>query len=156
MQLSASTVRPEDAQPLWVLGDQLKFMGSVDGGGLHVVDVKVPPGSGTPPHRHRSIEIFRVAEGEITFGIFGEGPPRAIVAGPGTVVTLPASIGHNYENRGAAPAVMTAIVETQMRDFFRDVGSPVEPPRAPPTPEQIGKIMAACRRHGIEMLAPRG
>ena len=143
---------PAEARTLWVLGDQVRFMGQVDGTDLHVLDVVVPPGSGTPPHTHRSPEIFRVSEGEVTFGIFGDGPPRMIVAGPGTVVTVPSNVGHNYQNRGSSPAVMTSILETQMVDFFSEIGSREQPPAGPPAPEAIEAVMAACARHGIRVL----
>lgn len=143
-----------ETDPVWVLGDQLKFLGSVEGSDLHVVDVCVPPGSGTPPHRHKSIEIFRVTEGEITFGVFDEGPPRQIVGRAGSVVTLPANLGHNYENRSKAPAVMTVVVEGQMKKFFEEVGTRVAPPPGPPSADAIGRILAACSRHGIEVMAP--
>lgn len=152
MSHTASVIRVEEATPIWVLGDQLQFMGSVEGTDLHVIDVKIPPGSGTPPHRHQSIEIFRVSEGEVTFGFFDGGSVKSVVAGPGTVVTVPANFGHNYQNRSAKPAAMTAIVEGQMKAFFNDVGSPVEPPPGPPSSAQIETLRAACQRHGIEII----
>jgi quercetin dioxygenase-like cupin family protein len=144
--------RPETATTLWVLGDQVRFMGRLEGSDLHVLDVVVPPGSGTPPHRHASVEIFRVNEGEITFGFFGEGLPQSIVAGPGTVVTVPSNVGHNYRNNGDTPAEMTSIIETQMVDFFCDIGTPVAPPPGPPPAAVIDQVMAACGRHGIAVL----
>jgi len=41
-----------------------------------------------------------------------------------------------------------------MRDFFQEVGSRAAPPPGPPSADDIGRIMAACRRHGIEVMAP--
>lgn len=151
----APTYRTPDTDDyVWVLGDQVRFLGTVDERDLHVVDVTVPPGSGTPPHRHPSIEIFRVAEGQITFALFGDGPPRLVTAGPGAVLTIPAGFGHNYQNSGATPARMTAVIEGQMRDFFRDVGALAPPPPGPPSPDDLARVIAACGRHGIELLAP--
>jgi quercetin dioxygenase-like cupin family protein len=154
MTTSIHVTQPEETTPLWVLGDEIRFTGSLEARDLHVIEVRVPPGSGTPPHRHESIEIFRVTEGEITFGVFGEGPPREIVGRPGTVVTLPSNVGHNYANRSGRPAVMTAVVEGQMRDFFREVGRPTPPPPGPPPAAAIEAVLSICRRRGIEMLAP--
>lgn len=154
MSATATVARIDEAVPVWVMGDELRFLGGIEDSDLHVVEVRIPPGSGTPPHRHRSLEIFRVTEGEITFGLFGDGPPRLVVGGPGTVVTLPSNLGHNYENRSSRPAAMTAVVEGQMRDFFREVGTATPPPPGPPAAAVIEKIMAACRRHGIEVLSP--
>ncbi len=144
--------RPESASRLWVLGDEIRFMGAVEEKNVHVLDVTVPPGSGTPPHRHASPEFFRVSEGEVNFEFFYDGTVRTVVAGPGSVVTLPGHIGHSYANRGNSPAVMTAIVEAQMVEFFKEIGT-LAPPAGVPSSEVIGRVMAACERYGIEILA---
>ncbi|MFZ0098340.1 MAG: cupin domain-containing protein [Gemmobacter sp.] len=150
---SATVTTLSDAPSVWVVGDQVRFMGDVDGANLSVVEVTVMPGSGTPPHRHASPEIFRVTEGEVTFGIFGDGPPRMITAGVGTVVTVPSWLGHNYSNQSDKPARFAAVLEHEMVEFFKDVGTDVMPPQGPPSDELFGRIMAACQRHGIQMLA---
>jgi quercetin dioxygenase-like cupin family protein len=72
-----------DAEVLWVVRDQIRFLGHVPTPGISLVEVKVPPGSGTPPHRHASPEIFYVLEGELQFANFGAGPPRLIDAAVG-------------------------------------------------------------------------
>lgn len=144
---------PDAARTVWVISDKVRFMGDVQGDRLGVVDVTVPPGSGTPPHRHASPEVFLVTEGAVSFGIFGDGPPRQIIAKPGTVVTIPSRLGHNYSNTGDAPARFTAVVEREMLGFFEDIGAPVMPPPGPPSAGTIEKLMAACARHGIEVLA---
>lgn len=145
--------RPETAPFVWVLGDQVRFMGVLEEKGLHLLEVTVLPGSGTPPHRHASPEVFHVCEGEITFGFFEGDEPSTVVAGPGSIVTLPGHVGHSYANRGEAPAVMTAIVEAPMVAFFKDVGSPLRP-EGPPSPETVSRVVAACGRHGIDLLGP--
>lgn len=149
---SASVTTLSDAPSVWVMGDQVRFMGDVDGANLSVLDVTVMPGSGTPPHRHASPEIFRVIEGELVFGIFGDGPPRMITAGVGTVVTVPSWLGHNYSNLSDKPARFAAVLEREMVAFFRDVGSQVMPVPGPPSDENVGRIVAACERHGIQLL----
>lgn len=148
----ATSVTPDQAPTLWLIGDRLRFMGEVSGGTLGVVDVLVAPGSGTPPHRHPSPEVFLVAEGEVTFGLFDGGAPQSIVAGPGTVVTIPSGLGHNYTNRSAAPARFSAVVDIEMLRFFEDAGTPDMPPPGPPSEAMIGRLLAACARHGIEII----
>jgi len=152
MSSTVHVTHPQDAKSLWVLGDEVKFMGKLEGSDLHVLDVTVPPGSGTPPHTHRSVEIFHVTEGEVTFGFFESNPPRFVVGRPGTVVTVPSNVGHNYQNTGSSPAKMTSIIETQMVDFFNDVGSSVPPPPGPPPAAIVEKVMAACGKHEIILL----
>lgn len=93
-----------------------------------------------------------MTEGEVTFGIFGDGAPRIITAGAGTEVTVPSSLGHNYSNQSGKPARFVAVLEHEMVDFFKDAGSDVTPPLGPPSDEMIGRIVAACQRHGIQML----
>jgi quercetin dioxygenase-like cupin family protein len=143
---------PQDAETLWLVRDRLRFMGDLAGSDLSIVEVEVPSGSGTPPHRHASLEIFRVLSGEITFGLFEDGPPRQVRASAGTVVTVPSNIGHNYANTSDAPASMLVVVERSMTDFFRDLGSTSTPPAGPPSDAEIAAVMAACARHGIVML----
>jgi quercetin dioxygenase-like cupin family protein len=143
---------PDSARTLWVAGDQVKFMGDQSDDRIGVVDVSVMPGSGTPPHRHASPEVFLVTEGVMTFGIFGDGPPREIEADAGTVVTIPSGLGHNYRNDGHDAARFTAVVQTEMLRFFDDVGSTEMPPPGPPSDAAIQALMAACARHGIEIL----
>jgi len=150
-----SIIKAQDAETLWVLGDEIKFMGTMPDGELSVVEVTVPPGSGTPPHSHQSLEIFRVSEGEITFGLFGDGPPRELVAGPGTVLMIPSMAVHNYHNASGMPAKMTVVLEVQMLRFFRELGRAERPEAGPPTEDQIAQAMAACARHGIEIMMPK-
>jgi quercetin dioxygenase-like cupin family protein len=147
--------RPETAPALWVLGDRVRFMGTMEEKGLHLLDVTIPPGSGTPPHRHASPEAFRVWQGEVTFDFFEGAVSSTVVAGPGSIVTLPAWVGHCYRNKGAAPALMTAIVDGQMVDFFKEVGQP-EPLAGPPSAEMMSHLASACMRHGIEILQADG
>jgi quercetin dioxygenase-like cupin family protein len=154
MTPSSNITRRTDADALWVVRDRVRFMGDLAGTALTVLEVEVPPGSGTPPHLHDSPEIFRVLEGELTFGRFGDGPPSLVAAGPGTVVTVPSRVPHNYANASAAPASMLVVVERSMADFFRDVGSREAPPAAPPADDEIARMLAACDRHGITILAP--
>ncbi|MER9879111.1 cupin domain-containing protein [Mesorhizobium sp. M0118] len=62
-----ATVHPADSvQGFWVMGDQVAVRAKLAGTALNVIDVTVPPGSGTPPHTHPSAEIFRILEGTLT------------------------------------------------------------------------------------------
>ncbi len=145
-------VHPADADALWVVRDRVRFMGELAGTDLAVLEVEVPPGSGTPPHVHASPEIFRVLRGELTFGRFGDGPPSEVVAGEGTVVTVPSRVPHNYRNASAEPAAMLVVVERAMAAFFRDLGRREAPPAGPPTDAELREVLAACLRHHITIL----
>jgi quercetin dioxygenase-like cupin family protein len=153
MSATISIVRGADADAVWVIRDRVRFMGEVAGTDLAVLEVEVPPGSGTPPHLHASPEIFRVLSGELTFGFFEAGPPTQTVAGAGTVVTVPSRVPHNYQNAGPVPASMLVVVERSMAAFFRDLGRTDAPPAGPPSEEEIAAVLAACARHDITILA---
>jgi len=142
----------DEAEALWVIRDQVRFMGDVPGKNLSVLEVSVPPGSGTPPHKHESIEVFRILSGEITFTLFDTTVPQQIIAGPGSVLTLSPYQPHNYINTGTEEAEMIVIIENSMVNFFRDLGRPDRPDASPPSEAEIGAILAACTRHGIQVI----
>lgn len=149
------TITPEANLPtLWVIRDRLRLLGALPGRETHLLLVDLPPGSGTPPHRHASPEFFRVTGGEITFTLFDQTPPAAVTAKPGTVVAIDPWVGHNYANTGPGPAAMEVMLDASMVAFFEEVGRADPPPAGPPSTEEIGRVMAACDRHGIEILAP--
>lgn len=152
MSPTISITRPEEAPAIWVVRDRVRFMGELPGTNLSVLEIEVPPGSGTPPHQHKSPEIFRVLSGEITFGRFSEGPPTLTASGAGTVVTVPSQVPHNYQNVSSTPATMLVVVEQSMAAFFRDLGRTDAPPAGPPSEAEIGEVLAACERHGITLL----
>ena len=152
--MTATILTPDTAPALYVVRDRIRFFGPVEGTDLKLVEVEVPPGSGSPPHRHASPETFRVLEGEITFGLFEPGrPPEQVVTGPGAVVRVEAWAGHNYVNLGPTPARMLVILDDRIIGFFEDLGTVTTPEAGPPSEAEIGAIMAACRKHGIEVLA---
>ncbi|RVH29286.1 cupin domain-containing protein [Sinorhizobium meliloti] len=93
-----------NADYLWVAADRIRFLGGVPGSDLELLDIEVPPGSGTPPHIHDSPELFYILEGEMTLRQFGAGlPPQVIKAGPGTAVRVPSRVPHNYSNESDKP-----------------------------------------------------
>ncbi|MFQ6186237.1 cupin domain-containing protein [Sinorhizobium meliloti] len=138
-----------NAEYLWVVADRIRFLGGVPGSDLELLDIEVPPGSGTPPHIHESPELFYILEGELTVRQFGAGLPQVIKAGPSTSVRVPSRVPHNYSNESDNPIRMLVMLAPSMIAFFRDVGS-VERPQGTPDFARIG---AAMDRHGIEALS---
>ncbi len=66
-----------------------------------IVDVRLEPGGGVPPHVHpRQVERFEILEGRVRFQ---RGAER-VVAGPGETVVVPAGIKHAFDNAADAPA----------------------------------------------------
>lgn len=152
MTTSITISSPETAETVWVVRDRIRFMGEVPGADLALLEVEVPAGSGTPPHVHASPEVFRVLRGAITYGLFDGPAPRVVVAGPGTVVTVPSRVPHNYHNAGPDPAAMLVLVDRSMVAFFRDLGRREAPAGGPPTESEVAEVFAACARHRITLL----
>jgi len=151
--MSVTFTENADVETLWVVRDRIRINGALGNSGIHSLEVDIPAGSGTPPHRHASAELFRVVEGEVTFTVFDQAPPRAAVAGPGDVVSIAGWVGHNYVNTGSSAARMSVLLDATMVAFFRDAGQKEEPAAAPPSEAEIDRIIATCARHGVEMLA---
>jgi quercetin dioxygenase-like cupin family protein len=139
-----------NAEYLWVVADRIRFLGGVPGSDLELLDIEVPPGSGTPPHIHESPELFYILEGDLTVRQFGAGLLQQVSkAGPGTSVRVPSRVPHNYSNESDKPIRMLVMLAPSMIAFFRDIGS-VDRPQGTPDFARIG---AAMDRHGIEALA---
>jgi quercetin dioxygenase-like cupin family protein len=134
----------------WVASDHIRFLGGVPGSDLELLDIEVPPGSGTPPHIHESPELFYILEGEMTVRQFGAGLlPQVIKAGPGTSVRVPSRVPHNYSNESDKPVRILVLLAPSMIAFFRDIGSVERPQGAP----DFARIEDAMDRHGIEALS---
>lgn len=140
-----------------VVGDLYRFLaeGSDTAGKYATFHATVPPGGGPPPHKHsREEESFYVLEGEITFSV----DDKPTVAGPGTFVQMPVGVWHSFRNNSDRPARMIiSVAPAGLEQMFIEVGTPVAEGAtmiAPPSPEEIGKLLAAAPRYGIEIRVP--
>ncbi|MDW6023162.1 cupin domain-containing protein [Mesorhizobium sp. BAC0120] len=146
--MSIHVTTMQQGETRWVVGDRIRFLGGLAGSNLEVLEVEIPPGSGTPPHSHASPELFYVIDGEVTIRHFAAGkPPTAVSAGAGTSVRIDGHAPHNYANESGKPARMLVLIEPSMTAFFREIGT-AEPQATP----DFARIGAAMRRHGIEAL----
>lgn len=142
-----------EQEALWVIRDRVKFVGVMQAPECALLEITVPPGGGTPPHRHESPEIFYLQSGEVTFGNFDAVKPSFTKLSSGQSLTVNSNQAHNYQNNSATTAVMLVVVNHQMVKFFRDIGKRETPPAGPPSDAEIGEVVACCRKHGIEILA---
>lgn len=146
--MSINVTTPHEGETRWVVADRVRFLGGLAGANLELLEVEIPPGSGTPPHRHASAELFYVVDGEITIRHFPAGKqPVTIVAKAGTSVRIDGNAPHNYMNESGKSARMLVLVEPSMTAFFREIGTP-----APQGEPDFGRIGAAMQRHGIEAI----
>jgi quercetin dioxygenase-like cupin family protein len=136
-------------ETLHVLGETLTLRGPVAGTDLTLVDVTIPPGSGTPAHSHASPETFRVLDGAPVFLLGTVETPAA----PGDLIHIPPGAVHAYRNPGPTPARVTAILDDSLIAFFRDLATPT-PLQGPPDAAILARVGAAAARHRITILPP--
>ncbi|MBZ9793929.1 cupin domain-containing protein [Rhizobium sp. 3T7] len=140
------------AKVFFVLGDRIERRARLQGSWLNIFDIAVPPGSGTPLHRHASPEVYRIIEGRLTIRRATENGLEEFEATAGNIVRIEANQPHAYSNPGPEAAVFSAIVDSEMAEFLEAVGSQ-EPPKATPSAETMERMKAAANAHGITILA---
>ena len=140
-----------------VVGDVYRFLatGRETNGKYALWEALVPPGGGPPPHVHsREEEGFYVLEGEITFTVNGD----QIVAKAGTFVNMPVGTPHSFRNASDHTArMLITVAPAGLEVMFFEVGVPLAEgalTAAPPTTEEIEKLLAVAPSYGIEILGP--
>jgi len=151
MTSAVSLTASKDINTIWVVRDRVRFSGQLEGTPVVMLEVQVPPGAGTPLHRHASPELFRVLSGEVVFTTFENGAERRMVGRPGDVLSVPSNAPHGYVNMSSEPAELLVVLDRAMEAFFRDIGSEV-PGSGPPTPEEMERVIAACAKHGVSFV----
>jgi mannose-6-phosphate isomerase-like protein (cupin superfamily) len=123
-------------ESLRVGGDELRFRltSAASAGGAIAFDVAMAPGGGPPAlHRHPSLEIYRVVEGELCLylGEPGGGVERRTV-GEGEVAFIPGGTEHTVRNESERPARAFAVLcpGTELEAFAR-AAAKAEPERVP-------------------------
>ncbi len=149
--------KPGEGRTIAVVGDVYRFLatGEDTSGKYTLFEAFVPPGGGPPPHVHsREEEGFYVLEGEITFTI---GDQR-LIASAGMFANMPVGTPHSFKNESVKPArMLISVAPAGLEKMFFEVGVPVPPgatTAAPPTKEEIEKLLAAAPRYGIEIKLP--
>jgi quercetin dioxygenase-like cupin family protein len=146
-----------EGRTIAVVGDLYRFLATGDdtNGKYALWEAIVTPGGGPPPHVHsREEEGFYVLEGEITFQI-GE---RRIVASAGMFANMPVGTPHSFKNASDRPAKMLiSVAPAGLEQMFFDVGVPVAQgatTTAPPTKQEIEKLLAVAPKYGVEIRLP--
>ena len=83
---------------------------------------------------------------------------KEIVAGAGTFVNMPPGVPHAFRNNSDRVARMIiSVVPAGLEQMFFEVGTPLAEGAtdvAPPTKEEIDRLVGAAARYGIEILPP--
>jgi mannose-6-phosphate isomerase-like protein (cupin superfamily) len=157
MSNSPLVTKPGTGRTVGILGDVYRFLatGEETGGRYAIWECIIPPGGGTPPHSHsREEEGFYILEGEMTFHF----ADRAVVAGPGTFTNTPIGTLHFFKNESNRPVKMLiSVAPAGLEQMFLETGTalPDGAQLAPaPTQAEIGKLLAAAPRYGVEIKGP--
>ena len=111
-------------------------------GEFALMTLRMPSGSGAPPHRHtRESETFVVREGTLEVEL--EGEPRLL--GAGEAIFLPAGVLHSFASPSGS-VVDVLVVPAGLEEFFRVACTTA--PGAPPPDE--ADVAAALVRHGLD------
>jgi mannose-6-phosphate isomerase-like protein (cupin superfamily) len=147
-----------EGRTLGVVGDVYRFLATAEetNGKYAVWESIVPPGGGPPPHVHsREEEGFYILEGEITFQI-GE---RKIVATSGTSANIPVGTPHTFKNEsGKLARMLIFVAPAGLEKMFFECGVPLAQgatSAAPPTKQEIEKLIEIAPRYGIELRLPK-
>jgi quercetin dioxygenase-like cupin family protein len=149
--------KPAEGRAIAVVGDVYRFLatGEDTNGKYALWEAVVPPGGGPPPHVHsREEEGFYVLEGEITLCVGDE----QFSASAGMFANLPVGTPHSFKNEGGKPArMLISVAPAGLEQMFFEVGVPVPPgatTAAPPTKEEIERLLAVAPKYGSEVRLP--
>ena len=148
---------PHEGRTIAVVGDVYRFLatGAETDGKYALWEAIVPPGSGPPPHVHsREEEAFFILEGEIVFHV----NETRIVANAGMFANMPVGSLHSFKNESDKPAkLLISVAPAGFENMFFEVGVPTTPgatTTAPPTKDEIDRLLAAAPRYGVEIRVP--
>lgn len=148
---------PDDGEAFHWLGTLTltKVLGSATGGGLDIVDHRVPPGYAPPLHVHRDQdEVFYLIAGtlQVTCG------DEHWHVEPGSLVFLPRNIAHGFVAGDDGPARTLLInAPAGFADVIVELGVPATGLALPdegvavPGPDRVAEVSA---RYGIEPPRP--
>lgn len=129
-----TVVRPSEEsslQHIALAGDiyTLLLTGAQTNGQYCLIDMRIPPGGGPPPHRHDFEEMFTILEGQIEFTFRGQ----EVTVHAGETVNIPANAPHFFRNVSGRPARMHCMcTPAGQDDFFLQVADPVASATAQP------------------------
>jgi quercetin dioxygenase-like cupin family protein len=153
-QPAATILGPDEGDKYWIVGDHGTFkIGPKETGGRYTVALNyISPGAGPPPHLHgREDEMFYLLSGRLMF----MDNQHTFIAGAGSAVYLPRGIPHSFKNVGDEPATfILTCLPSGFEAFVAECGQKVDkiPSGLNVDEAAIGKLMANCHKHGIQVL----
>lgn len=150
----AVPVQKAAAQPRRFLSFTARILGNgTDTGGLHAVELQLPPGESSPWHvHHDEDEWFHLIEGEVEVLV---GDSRTVL-GAGGFAFGPRDVPHGFRVISATPARLVLLtVGGRFSDFVAENSEPIEDGgTADAAAPDIARLVASAARYGQEILGP--
>jgi quercetin dioxygenase-like cupin family protein len=153
MQVENHIIRPQDGEQVLAMGAHVNIMlpASATGGAVAVIEHRVPPGGGPPPHTHPETELLYILSG--TFAAMVGSEQREVEAG--TLIHVPPGILHTTRNIGShAGRQLSLYLPGGAEGFFREVGRAVTSADILPDFDQPAHLTGTDMSH-IAVLAAR-
>jgi quercetin dioxygenase-like cupin family protein len=153
MNKTAPSFKPQK-EDYRLTGSRMRFLmtGEQTDGAFCMFEVEKPAGGSTPPHIHlREEETMHMLEGEMTAVV--DGTPYLLRAGD--IIFLPRDLKHQIVDHSDRIArYILVCTPAGFDDFVLDAGEPWDESKrgAPPTLEEINRLLAAAPKHGITIL----
>lgn len=153
-QRQLTVARPGDdgsLKHIALVGDIYTILvtGAQTDGQYCLIDMKIPPGGGPPPHRHDFEEMFTILEGQIQFTCRGQD----IIVNAGETVNIPANAPHFFRNVSGRPARMHCMCTPAGQDeYFLQVADPVQSANSEP-PKLTEAEQAERGKKAVELAA---
>jgi quercetin dioxygenase-like cupin family protein len=161
LQRSLTFARPDRDETLphiGIVGDtyMITVSGDQTNGRFCVIDMRIPPGGGPPPHRHDFEETFILLQGEMEVAFRG----KKSTARAGDTINVPSNAPHQFHNSSSKDVRLLCICSPAGLDnFFQQLGVPVATRTAAPPEldkeeqrEFIEKAKALAPKYQTELL----
>ena len=147
--------QPGEGVAYWMLGGlyELKASSAETDGQATIVEMRIPQGSGPPPHTHPGGEAVYVLEGTVRYHIEDE----VHEGGPGSFFYIAEGTWENFE---PTSDIHLLVIYTPggVESFFAEAGEPAQRHELPPPmtePPDVERLMAIGEKHGMKMKAPQ-
>lgn len=141
-----------DVRHIALVGDiySILITGEQTYGRYCLIDMRIPPGGGPPPHRHDFEEMFTLLDGELEFTFRDE----VVRVRAGETVNIPANAPHCFRNVSENPTrTLCMCTPAGQEEYFLQLGDPV--PSADSTPPRLTEAEQLVRQNKATDLAAR-
>ena len=135
---------PMPRQRINALGVQVDILAERQdvGYGSAVLRATLPAHATIPLHSHAYPELFYLSSGRLDLYRFADDVGRWTALTPGCVAEVAAGVVHALHNPTSDPTELVVISSRARLDFLRAVAYPSDSASPPPTPDEVGRLLA--------------